>query len=111
MNISGPVQVNIAESLVVAIREGLGIGMLPLYAAVEGLRDGTLVRILDRHILQKTNIYAVYASRRFVDAKTRTWIDFLRTYLPAMIVRDEAVLADVARGASLHSAGAFPPIP
>jgi DNA-binding transcriptional LysR family regulator len=79
MNISGPLQVNIAESLVVAIREGLGIGMLPLYAAVDGLRNGSLVRVLGQHILQKTNIYALYVSRRFVDAKTRTWIDFMRT--------------------------------
>jgi DNA-binding transcriptional LysR family regulator len=100
LNISGPVQVNIAESLVVAIREGLGIGMLPLYAAVAGLCDGSLVRVLDQHILQKTNIYALYASRRFVDAKTRTWIDFLRTYIPAMITRDEAILADIAHVAS-----------
>ena len=109
MNISGPVQVNIAESLAVAIREGLGIGMLPLYAAVEGLCNGSLVRVLDQHILQKTNIYALYASRRFVDAKTRTWIDFLRTYLPAMIERDEAVLADVARTQSVKVNETFPP--
>ncbi len=101
MNISGPVQVNIAESLVVAIREGLGIGMLPLYSAVDGLRNGSLVRILDQYVLQRTNIYALYASRRFVDAKTRTWVDFLRTYVPAMIERDESVLADVARGTAL----------
>jgi DNA-binding transcriptional LysR family regulator len=109
MNISGPVQVNIAESLVVAIREGLGIGMLPLYAAVDGLRDGSLVRVLSQHVLQKTNIYGLYASRRFVDAKTRTWIDFLRTYVPAMIARDEAVLADVAQSAALGANPSFPP--
>jgi DNA-binding transcriptional LysR family regulator len=106
MTISGPVQVNIAESLVVAIREGLGIGMLPLYAAVDGLRDGSLVRVLDQHILQKTNLYALYASRRFVDAKTRTWIDFLRGYLPAMIARDEAILAQIADAA--HANTPFP---
>jgi DNA-binding transcriptional LysR family regulator len=109
MNISGPVQVNIAESLVVAIREGLGIGMLPLYAAVDGLRDGSLVRVLNQHVLQKTNIYGLYASRRFVDAKTRTWIDFLRTYVPAMIARDEAVLADLAQSAALGANPSFPP--
>lgn len=93
--ITGPVQVNIAESLAVAIREGLGIGMLPLYAAVAGLKDGSLVRVLPQHTLQKTNIWALYASRRFVDAKTRTWIDFLRTRLPQLITRDEATLASV----------------
>jgi DNA-binding transcriptional LysR family regulator len=32
MEVDGPVHVNIAESLIVAIREGMGIGMAPLYA-------------------------------------------------------------------------------
>jgi hypothetical protein len=46
--------------------------------------------------------------RRFVDAKTRTWINFLRTYLPAVIARDEALLAHVARGTPLQVNGTFP---
>ncbi|WP_216674697.1 hypothetical protein [Paraburkholderia elongata] len=29
-----------------------------------------------------------------VDAKTRTWIDFLDTHLPAMIARDQATLVE-----------------
>jgi DNA-binding transcriptional LysR family regulator len=85
--------VNIAESLMVAIRAGMGIGMLPLYAAVGGLRDGTLVRVLPHHTLQNMNIYALYLSRRFIDAKTRTCVDFLRTHLPDVIARDRTLLA------------------
>ncbi|SPB13003.1 LysR family transcriptional regulator [Caballeronia novacaledonica] len=97
LQISGTVQVNIAESLVVAIREGMGIGMLPLYAAIEGLRNGSLVRVLPRHTLQRTNLYALYALRKFVDAKTRTWVEFLRAHLPDVIARDEAWLAQVTQ--------------
>jgi DNA-binding transcriptional LysR family regulator len=93
IDVTGPLQVNIAESLVVAIREGIGIGGLPLYAAVEGLRNGTLVRVLPNHTLLKMNIYAIYPSRKFIDAKTRTWVDFLRGYLPDVIARDNAMLA------------------
>jgi DNA-binding transcriptional LysR family regulator len=93
LQITGPVQVNIAESLVVAIREGMGIGMLPLYSAIEGLGNGTLVRVLPRYILQKTNIYALYASRKFIDARTRTWVEFLRTDMPDVIRRDVERLA------------------
>ncbi|KAK47181.1 LysR family transcriptional regulator [Caballeronia jiangsuensis] len=100
LQISGTVQVNIAESLVVAIREGMGIGMLPLYAAIEGLRNGSLVRVLPRHTLQRTNLFALYASRKFVDAKTRTWVEFLRAHLPDVIARDEALLAEVGQTAS-----------
>jgi DNA-binding transcriptional LysR family regulator len=91
--VRGALQVNIAESLVVAIREGMGIGVLPLYSAVDGLRDGTLVRVLPDHTLQNMNIYALYPSRKFIDAKVRTWVDFLRTYLPEVIARDKAMLA------------------
>jgi len=97
MEVSGSVQVNIAESLVVAIREGMGIGTLPLYAAIDGLRDGSMVRVLPEHTLQKTSIYALYPSRKFIDAKTRTWVEFLRTHMPKVIARDEALLAEVGQ--------------
>ncbi|HDR8982647.1 LysR family transcriptional regulator [Burkholderia vietnamiensis] len=95
--IDGPVQVNIAESLVVAIREGMGIGMLPVYAAIDGLSDGSLVRILPDYILQKKDIYALYPSRKFIDARTRTWVDFLRVHLPVVIARDQATLDALTR--------------
>ncbi|RAR48361.1 LysR family transcriptional regulator [Paraburkholderia unamae] len=97
MHVSGPVQVNIAESLAVAIREGLGIGMLPVYTAIEGLRDGTLVRVLPRHVLQKNSIHALYPSRKFVDAKTKTWVEFLRAHLSQVIARDMTLLEELTQ--------------
>jgi DNA-binding transcriptional LysR family regulator len=97
LDVHGPVQVNIAESLIAAIREGMGIGMVPLYAAIDGLRDGTLVRVLPAYTLQKMNVYALYPSRRFLDAKTRTWVEFLKTHLPGVIQRDEALLGEISR--------------
>jgi DNA-binding transcriptional LysR family regulator len=93
IQVKGPLQVNIAEALTVAIREGLGIGVVPLHAAVEGLRDGTLIRVLPEHTLLKMKIYAIYASRKFVDAKTRTWVDHLRTRLPEFVAHDKVMLA------------------
>ena len=97
LNVNGPVQVNIAESLAVAIREGMGIGVLPVYAAIEGLRNGTLVRVLPQHKLQKTNVYALYPSRKFVDAKTKTWVEFLRSHLPEVIARDMTLLEEMTQ--------------
>ncbi|MGV2291806.1 LysR family transcriptional regulator [Trinickia sp. YCB016] len=95
LEVSGPVQVNIAESLIVAIREGMGIGILPLYAAINGLQNGSLVRVLPEYTLQRMNVYALYPSRKFVDAKTRTWVEFLRTHLPQVIARDVALLGEI----------------
>jgi DNA-binding transcriptional LysR family regulator len=57
MIVSASVQINIADALVKAIQQGMGIGMLPLCAAVRGLRDGTLARVLPNHTLQRMNIY------------------------------------------------------
>lgn len=101
MDVTGPVQVNIAESLAVAIREGMGIGMLPLYSAIDGLRNGTLVRVLPEYTAQKVNAYALYPSRKFIDAKTRTWVEFLRTHLPKVIERDEALLAELRNASAV----------
>lgn len=90
-------QTNTAESLALAIRDGIGIGMLPLYSAIDALRDGTLVRVLPRHILQKMNVYALYPSRRFVDAKVRTWVETLRAQVPEMIARDVEMFDTIDR--------------
>jgi hypothetical protein len=43
------------------------------------------------------NVYALYPSRKFIDAKTRTWVKFLRTHLPKVIARDEALLAEIGQ--------------
>jgi hypothetical protein len=42
------------------------------------------------------NVYALYPSRKFIDAKTRTWVEFLRQYLPGVIAQDKALLAELA---------------
>jgi DNA-binding transcriptional LysR family regulator len=97
IHVSGPVQTNTAESLALAIRDGIGIGMLPLYSAIDALNEGALVRVLPEHILQKMNIYALYPSRRFIDAKVRTWVEFLRATMPDMVTRDVEMLSAIDR--------------
>ncbi|TPQ30870.1 LysR family transcriptional regulator, partial [Burkholderia ubonensis] len=78
-----------------AIRDGLGIGMLPLYSAIGGLRSGQIVRLLPEYRSQTMSIYALYPSRQYLDAKIRTWVDFLRDELPATLEADEAALAQI----------------
>ncbi|SDD14076.1 LysR family transcriptional regulator [Paraburkholderia lycopersici] len=95
MRVDGPVKINMAESLAMAIGEGMGIGVLPVYAAIEGLQNGTLERVLPQYVLQRSNVYALYPSRKFVDAKTRTWVDFLRAHLPQFIERDMDLLDEI----------------
>jgi DNA-binding transcriptional LysR family regulator len=92
VHVDSLLQANIAESLIVAIRNGMGIGALPSYAAVPALKDGSLVRVLPQYSLQKMNIYVLYPAGKFVDARTKTWVAFVRDYVSELITRDEAAL-------------------
>lgn len=96
MKVSGAVTMNVPDSVGVAVREGMGIGILPVYAAIDGLEDGSLVRVLPEYRLQKMKIYALHPSRRYTDARLKTWIEFLRTHLPVVIKRDIAALQKVS---------------
>jgi DNA-binding transcriptional LysR family regulator len=77
-----PFQVNVAEAMALAVREGRGIGALPLWTAMPWLRDGTLLRVLPAHRMNDTHIRTLYVSREYLDAKIRTWVDFLRDFIP-----------------------------
>ncbi|TDV07875.1 LysR family transcriptional regulator [Paraburkholderia caballeronis] len=88
-----PFQVNNPEALALAIREGMGIGPLPVPVALPGLTDGSLVRVLPTLRLQTLNIYALYASRRYLDAKIRTFVEFLRDSVPVTLAEQEEALS------------------
>jgi DNA-binding transcriptional LysR family regulator len=92
VHVDSLLQANIAESLIVAMRNGMGIGALPAYAAVPALKDGSLVRVLPHYALQKMNIYVLYPAAKFIDARTKTWVSFVRNYVTELIARDETVL-------------------
>ncbi|MCL6688010.1 DNA-binding transcriptional regulator, LysR family [Pseudomonas citronellolis] len=86
-------QVNVGDAMTEAIRCGMGIGALPVYSALEGLEDGSLVRVLPHHKLQLLNVYALYPSRQYLDAKIKTWVGYLRENLPGVLQADEAGMA------------------
>jgi DNA-binding transcriptional LysR family regulator len=92
-----PFHINTADGMTIAIRKGMGIGIQPIASAVDGLRAGTLVRVLPEYRLEELSLFAIYPSRKFVDAKTRTWVDFLKHSIPELLASDE----DIA-GARTH---------
>ena len=73
---------------------GMGISLLPFHTATRPLSDGTLLRVLPAWRLRERNVYALYPSRRFLDAKVRTWVDFLKAELPKMFAEHDAVMND-----------------
>jgi DNA-binding transcriptional LysR family regulator len=88
---NSPFQSNSPEAVRYALRAGAGIGMLAAYSAVDDLRSGALRRVLPQFSVRPFNVYAIYVSRRYLDAKTRTLIEHLRATLsPALAsVEDE----------------------
>lgn len=71
--------VNDMEAMAVATREGAGIGLLAGFTAIEDLRAGRLVRVLPEYHTYERNVYAVYTSRQFVDAKITRFIEVLKS--------------------------------
>lgn len=97
-NVPAPMfQVNGADSMAMAVREGMGIAVLPTYSAMRWLRTGELVWILPEYTSMPLNVYALYPSRQYLDAKIRTWVDFLHDELPATLEAEQAALKEFAR--------------
>src|SRR3546814_7646179 len=57
---------------------GAGIGLLAGFSAIDDLRSGKLVRVLPDFHTYERNVYAIYNSRQFVDAKITRFIDTLK---------------------------------
>jgi DNA-binding transcriptional LysR family regulator len=89
-------KVNMFDAMAVALHEGMGIGALPMLAIHSALRTGSLVRVLPDYHLQGLNVYAVYASRQYLDAKIRTWVQFARKWISEAIRADDRVIAGTA---------------
>jgi len=83
-------RVSSAEGLAIALREGMGIAPLPLLTALPFLRSGELVRVMPTYELQSSTVYALYASREYLDAKIATWITFLRDHIAASLLAGQS---------------------
>ncbi|WP_223434974.1 MULTISPECIES: LysR family transcriptional regulator [unclassified Pseudomonas] len=92
-----PFHVNTADAMTVAIKNGMGIGIQPIASAVDGLRAGTLVRVLPDYHFEEFNLFAIYPSRKFVDAKIKTWVEFLKDYIPGLLASDEDIVGSPAK--------------
>ncbi|NWB89611.1 LysR family transcriptional regulator [Pseudomonas agarici] len=95
---SSPFLVNSADAMKTAITSGMGVGVLPVYAAIEGLRNGSLVRMMPSYRSQELNLYAIYPSRQYLDAKIKTWVEHLHSSLPEILAAHQAELTAYEMG-------------
>lgn len=60
-----------------ALRAGFGLSLIPRVYVAGDLAEGRLRAVLDDWSANETGVYAVYPSRRYLDAKVRAFLDFL----------------------------------
>lgn len=68
---------NNGQQLAALAARGLGIVYTPDFIVAQEIRAGTLVSVLPGHRPPRSQIAAVYPSRRHLSAKVRTLVDFL----------------------------------
>ncbi len=81
---------NFADALAMAVTDGLGIAPLPMLFALPSLKSGELVCVLPEWELQTMTVYAMYASRQYLDAKIKTWVAFLRDFVETTLASEMA---------------------
>jgi DNA-binding transcriptional LysR family regulator len=83
--VHGDLLISPAGAIRDAVQMGLGVALLPNYLVDAAIADNRLVRVLEDWSAAATSFdtgaWIVYPSRSFLPAKTRAFIDFLRTEL------------------------------
>jgi DNA-binding transcriptional LysR family regulator len=78
--VRGRLTVNSSESVRVAVLDGAGVGLLPLFAVADDLRAGRVQVLLADHTVEGAfgnSVYAIFAPGKFLAPKIRVFIDYL----------------------------------
>ncbi len=78
VRVSGNVDCNDASVLTEWAHAGHGLAWRSLWEVGEHLASGALVEVLGEFAAPENGIYAVFAQRKHLPVRVRTWIDFLR---------------------------------
>jgi len=87
--VRGNLQGNNGDVLCNAAVAGLGVVLQPTFMVYELLSQGALIRILPGWEPEPLTLNAVYADRRFLPLKTRSFIDYLVEYFAGEPYWDE----------------------
>jgi DNA-binding transcriptional LysR family regulator len=82
------------ESALAAAIAGVGLVQITSYQAEAALRDGQLVRVLDKFECAATPVNVVYASNRLVPLKLRAFLDFA---VPRLTARLQTIALSAAQ--------------
>ncbi|QEM93008.1 LysR family transcriptional regulator [Kosakonia radicincitans] len=79
VEVSGSIAANDSMVLLSAALNGKGIVHLPAFTCSSDIQSGALVALFPDYQLPQLDVYAAYASRKYLPATTRSLLDFLLT--------------------------------
>lgn len=78
LRVTGPLRTNSSEVVREALLAGLGVALRSTWDVGPELKSGALVRVLPAYSVgRRVAVYAVYPSRRHMEQKVRTFVDYL----------------------------------
>jgi DNA-binding transcriptional LysR family regulator len=79
--VTGKLRVNGSQATIQAIKQDLGIALLPRYQVAQELASGVLCELLGDFMPPATPVYLVYTHRRHMSAAVKTSLEFLQQHL------------------------------
>jgi len=84
----------VADSLRSAAINGCGLIQLPTYIVGLDIKSGRLKPVLEKYEPGKLPIHAIYAHRKYLSAKVRTFINYIQSYFQSPPYWDKWMFTD-----------------
>ena len=80
VRVTGSLQANNGDAIRLAAVAGRGLALQPTFIVGDDIRAGRLQRVLQDYEVEPMGVYAVYAHRKYLSGKVRTFVDHLDNY-------------------------------
>ncbi|WP_296258139.1 MULTISPECIES: LysR family transcriptional regulator [unclassified Pseudomonas] len=80
VRVKGNIRADFGEPLHYAALSGMGISMHPVYMVAPDITSGRLQVVLPDHVPQQLGLYVVFASRKSITLRSRTFVNFLQAW-------------------------------
>ncbi|NQZ83691.1 MAG: LysR family transcriptional regulator [Colwellia sp.] len=77
IEVKAAIKVNSVRAVRKLLLNGAGVGLCPLFAVADDIKNGSLTRVLESYETAELGLYAVYSHRRHLSPKVRLFIDFM----------------------------------
>ena len=78
--VSGKFSASNGDAIRLAAMAGSGLALQPTFIVGDDIREGRLQLVLEDFEVEPMGLYAVYAHRKYLSGKVRTFVDFLSGY-------------------------------